>query len=195
MNLPKLASPRDYVGLFVYDFGEHVSVGYTAEEILMLRRHPSYGGGRAYLIHAVDEAGRLALRGAGEMDLFAEEAMVFGHDTPASAAASYERLTASAKDRPVSCPVRIESAPWAGGEHPHVVALIYKRHVSAAVSAWLLATGFSGGETVSCGAGALADHRRSAGESVASGYLTCRMGCTSRDESEVLSGVHRAIQR
>ncbi len=37
MKLPPLAQPERYVGLFVYDFKTHVSVGYTAVEIRYLR--------------------------------------------------------------------------------------------------------------------------------------------------------------
>ncbi len=195
MNLPYLESPRDYVGLFAYDIGNRVSIGYTADEIGMLRRHPSLGGGQAYLVHAVDEDGRIALRGATERDLFAEEAMLFGHDTSSAATASYERFTAAAKDHPLACPVRIELARDDGNECPHVVALVYRTHASPVVSAWLLATDFAGGESVRCGADALAAYRGAVSEPVASGYLTCLMRYTSRDDTAVLECVDQSVQR
>jgi hypothetical protein len=36
MELPKLQKPDRYVGLYVFDFGGQVSVGFTAEEVAEL---------------------------------------------------------------------------------------------------------------------------------------------------------------
>ena len=31
MNLPELEKPDKYVGLYIFDFGEHAGVGFTAQ--------------------------------------------------------------------------------------------------------------------------------------------------------------------
>ena len=67
MRIPPLKSPERYVGLFVFDFGDHTSVGYTVEEIAMLRRQPRYANGVAYSVQAADESGRMELCGLSGM--------------------------------------------------------------------------------------------------------------------------------
>ena len=36
MKLPKLQTPEKYVGLYVFDFGDHAGVGFTADEVAEL---------------------------------------------------------------------------------------------------------------------------------------------------------------
>lgn len=33
MKLPPLQDPEKYTGLYIFDFGDHISVGYTADEV------------------------------------------------------------------------------------------------------------------------------------------------------------------
>ena len=63
MKLPPLSHPERYVGLYVYDFKTHVSVGYTGVEIRYLRESAEFREGTAYEIYRVTEEGGLELRG------------------------------------------------------------------------------------------------------------------------------------
>lgn len=179
----------------MYDFGDHASVGYTAEEIAVLGRSPAHRDGRAYLIHAVDEDGVLSLRGATEVDLVGEESMIFRHRASPHAVASYEQIVGLAEERPLAALVKIELARHDGRDEAHAVALIYKLHAATVVSSWLIATGFAGGDSVDCGADVLAEYRADVPEAVASGYLACKMRYVSRGEDEVLASVELSVQR
>jgi hypothetical protein len=55
--------------------------------------------------------------------------------------------------------------------------------------------GFDGGDTVSGGADALSLYRAEAAPPSLSSFLNCRIGATSRTESEVLNRIHEPIQR
>ena len=66
MNIPRVNQPERYAGLFIYDFGDHVSVGYTAEEIDVLTRSELHKSGSAYQIYRVTDGGAMELRGKRE---------------------------------------------------------------------------------------------------------------------------------
>lgn len=195
MRLPRLESPQDYVGLYVYDFGDHASVGYTAEEVSVLKGRRDYADGQVYLIHNVDSHGNMALRGVSAGDMFAEEAMIFAHDEPLSARASYERLREGAVRCPLRCQARMELALFEGHDPPHVVALICRAHAGHAVGAWLLQTGFDGGDVVTGGTGDLAAYRAGNPTPLADCRLACHERYLPRTEAEVLDGVHAPVQR
>jgi len=46
MKLPKLEKPDKYVGLYVFDFGDHVGVGFAAEEVAELLESEKYRDGK-----------------------------------------------------------------------------------------------------------------------------------------------------
>ena len=88
MKLPRLNHPELYQGLYVFDFGDRVAVGYTAEEIEMMLM--KYRDGRAYKIHRATPQGELALRGRSHVDTSLEEAMLFFRDSAEKAAIKNE---------------------------------------------------------------------------------------------------------
>lgn len=195
VKLPALERPADYVGLCVFDFGDHTSVGYTADEIEVLRRDPRFAGGQAYVVHAVDDDGRLMLRGVSTESLRTEEAMIFGHNAAASARVSYDELKRRAEKNPLPCEVTMELADFASHQPSHVVVLICTALASQAVGAWLSSIGFAGGDVVSGGADVLADYRTAGSVRLATCSLHRREDCVSRNAADVLAGVDRAIQR
>jgi hypothetical protein len=48
MKLPKLEKPDRYQGLYVFDFGDHAGVGFTAEEVAELLDSERYKDGKVY---------------------------------------------------------------------------------------------------------------------------------------------------
>jgi hypothetical protein len=147
VRIPRLDCPQDFAGLFLYDFGSHVSVGYTAEEIRVLKGTPEHADGTAYRIHRVDQAGRFELQGVGDELLGRQTGMSFSYHDEADARADYDRLRAAAEAAPLRhsaqlCLVRLHE----GGMGAAVV-LSYPLHASASVSAWLAQATFDGGVT------------------------------------------------
>ncbi len=63
MKLPKLQKPERYVGLYIFDFGEHTGVGFTAQEVAELLESEKYKNGKVYKIHKAYPDGKLELKG------------------------------------------------------------------------------------------------------------------------------------
>jgi hypothetical protein len=195
MKLPPLANPRDYVGLFVFDFGDRANVGYVAEEIAFLMRHPRYRSGQAYVICGDDPAGRLALRGATELSLLVEEGMIFAHGSAASADASYEALRSASHSEPAPIAVRLERADSRSHSPSHLVVLTYRAHASALVGGWLQRLRFDGGDEVWAGADELARFLESGASLLQYCDLPTESRYTARTERATLESVHLPVQR
>ena len=61
MELPKLQKPDKYIGLYIFDFGDHCAVGFTAPEIAELLESETYRHGKVYKIHRAYPNGTLEL--------------------------------------------------------------------------------------------------------------------------------------
>ena len=125
MRLPVVEHPERYVGLYVFDFGTHVSIGYTASEIELLRQAASHREGTAYEIYRIDDSGRYELRGACDERLAAQEALCFLHADLTAARSDYDRLTAHAAQHPVPCAAEVILARIAAFDPPGVAAVTY----------------------------------------------------------------------
>lgn len=90
MNLPHLDNPELYQGLYVFDFGERVAVGYTGEEIEVLLGSAEFEGGRAFKIHHASADGQLSMRGVSRMDVGVREGIIFYRRSAEAARADYE---------------------------------------------------------------------------------------------------------
>ena len=195
MNLPPLNHPELYQGLYVFDFGEQVAVGYTAEEIEVLLRSPEHKDGRAYKIHHATAAGELSLRGLSRLDVNVREGIIFYRTSADAARGDFEALKQSA----------ITSAPpavlhWRLGsdsqaELPECTVLSYPAEASDRVGRWLEAIGFAGGDQVEAGAH-LADYFAKP-DTVEHDHLAIApdLRYHSRPPEEVLANVHKPIQR
>ncbi|MBM4025140.1 MAG: hypothetical protein FJ280_06975, partial [Planctomycetes bacterium] len=62
MKLPRLEKPDRYQGLYVFDFGDHTGVGFTAEEAAELLESERYKEGKVYKIQRAFPDGRMELR-------------------------------------------------------------------------------------------------------------------------------------
>ena len=99
MKLPPLGHPERYVGLHVYDFKTHVSVGYTGVEIRYLRESEEFRKGTAYQIYRVTEEGGLELRGTLDHRLTAKEAVCFLRHDAVGIASIHAPTTIDYRDR------------------------------------------------------------------------------------------------
>ena len=108
MRLPPLKDPLRYVGLFAFDFGEWVSVGYTAEEITVLLNSEQHKHGGAFRVHRADAEGRVELAGVSPYDLSGEEMMLFASSDSRRAGDGFSTLRRAAEKRPPPCSAKLE---------------------------------------------------------------------------------------
>ncbi len=195
MKIPPLKNPQRYIGLYVFDFGDWVSAGYTAEEVEILLGSSEYKNGQAYRIYRVDSQDRVELVGISPGDLLGDSMLLFASAGEDQARRDYDSLFEMARQRSLTCSVEMVLAEFSEGEMAFGVGLIYPYHAEKNVSDWLLAGGFAGGESVSGGTEVLQDYRRGANKSLASCVLECAEEYKPREKDEVLRQVREPLQR
>lgn len=194
-TLPAIPNPKPYEGLYVYDFGEHVAVGYTAGEIRVLRQSPAYQNGTTYQIYRVNERGGLELRGVQDTALVLQEAMCFLRKDGGEARRDYEVLVAAAQSRALPCNAELRLVRSYGFEPADLTALIYPGWASHLVAGWLGALQASPGDEVHGGVEAFRTLESGGGLTIASATLPSAMDYTDRSEEEVLASTDRPLQR
>ncbi|UCF32507.1 MAG: hypothetical protein JSV78_09240 [Phycisphaerales bacterium] len=195
LKLPAIKDPERYVGLFVYDFGSHTSVGYTAGEISILRSSTEHAAGTAYQIYRVHEYGGLELRGVMDERLLAPEAMCFLRDDPATARGDFDFLRQAARTTPIPCLAQIELARLYSFKPPQVTALLYPAASSPVVGQWLNRVAFSGGDFVYGGLDVHLQYASADGIRIASEELNADLDYHDRAAEAVLAAVDHAFQR
>ena len=195
MKLPALTDPQRYVGLYAFDFGDWVSVGYTAPEIDLLLADKTHGSGQAFRIHRVDEQGRIELAGVSARDLTGDDIMLFACSDAEIAAEMFSQLRKLAAERQLPCSTQLNLVDIADLDPPHAVCMIFPRHARSPVATWLSETGFNGGDMAMGGPTILQTYHASNAIPIASCRLPGKMDCTVRSPDEVLGSVRRTLQR
>jgi len=195
MKLPKLDEPTRYAGLYVFDFGDQVAVGYTADEIAILLEHEAYREGKAYKIHRAWPDGTLELKGVPAVRFQLEEGLFFYRIDPAAARRDFEQLKTLAADEPPPCRAKLHLARIEGASPPHCLALIYPAEYSDEIGQWLCRIGFEGGDRVEGGISHVTDYYQSNVSRIEQHQLWGTLDRTSRSAEEVLASVHKAVQR
>ncbi|MFQ5590889.1 MAG: hypothetical protein ACE5HE_06990 [Phycisphaerae bacterium] len=194
-GIPAVTDPEAYVGLYVYDFKTHVSIGYTYSEIAYLRESSAYRGGSAYEIYRATEGGGFELRGATDQRLSAKEAMCFLRRHPAKARGDYDALRDAASRQPLPCPVEMRLAVARVFDPPNMTALIYAAAASNSVSGWLGRVGFHGGDRVVGGVDLCAELLSSENTRIDACDLPTMMRYCDRSAEEVFRTVNKPLQR
>ena len=195
MNLPHLDNPELYQGLYVFDFGERVAVGYTAEEIEVLLASPEHRGGRAFKIHHASAEGQLSLRGLSRMDVGVREEMIFYRRAAAAARADYEALKKSAMLKAPPVPLHWHLAHDPELDVADFTLLIYAAEATDRVGRWLESIGFAGGDHVEAGPGILDSCKHAGAKEHEKIAIAPDARYHSRPAAEVLATVHKPIQR
>ena len=195
MKLPELDNPQRYEGLYIFDFQGQIGVGYTAREIEILLESEKYRDGKVYKIHRACPDGRLEIKGISNQVFQAESGMFFYGRDQQQVRKDYQDLLELAQAGQFPCRAKLHlSRVESQQETKYVVALIYPAEYEEDVSAWLLRTGYSCGESVSGGSSQVADYYAHY-EKINSFQLWGVLDGTTRDADQVLADVGRAVVR
>lgn len=195
MKLPSLEHPDAYVGLYVVDFGETCSVGYTGEEVARLLESEAYADAKVYRIHNAKPDGTMELRGVSRMRFELEAGVFFySRDLP-SARTEYEHIHALAEASPLPCRARL----FLGGFREEtklrfVVGLAFPAEYDEDISSWLLAHEVTAGERADGGVARLAEVY-SQTQAIDSCQLHADPAVAARGMDELLASVGEPIQR
>lgn len=202
MKLPPIPTPQRYAGLYVYDFPRgsvfpdgHVSVGYTASEIRILRESEAYRDGTAYEIYRVSDEGTIELRAVLDQRLAAREAVCFLRADGAAAQRDYEGLREAADRAPLPCAAELQLARLHEFDPQNLTGLAYPAAATTAVAVWLEKNGIEAGDRVVGGIDVHATLASSDGERIASCHLPTLIDYHDRPAEDVLRTVDKPLQR
>jgi len=193
-KLPILSDPVKYSGLYIFDFGDHVAVGYTAEEIEFLLADSRYAGGNVYKICHARADGTLEIRGANPLSWNLMTGMVFWFDDLTSAVNALKTLQALAAKigPPGNFDLLVIHHP--DENYPYSLIMRYISELEDILSAWLLKIEFNCGKSVESGANLISDLLANSTE-----MLREQIGAVpfrrSRSRQEVLDTVNLSVQR
>jgi hypothetical protein len=193
MKLPKLEKPQRYTGLYVFDFGDHAGVGFTAEEVAELLDSERYREGKVYKIHRAYPDGRLELKGMPAESFQLEAGMLFYSTDPQTAQGDFERLGDLAIRLAPPCRAKVQLAQYTADKF--AVALIYPAEYDTEVSRWLLEADYRTMGQVEGGIGAVERYYRDAPAILDRHQLFGATETISRSGDELLACVGLPVQR
>jgi hypothetical protein len=193
MKLPKLEQPDRYQGLYVFDFGDHAGVGFTAEEVAELLDSERYKDGKVYKIQRAFPDGRMELRAVPAATFQLEAGMLFYATDEATARGDFKRLVALAVRSTPPSRAKVQLARYA--EDKYAVALIYPAERDAEVSSWLLEGEYRAAGPAEGGIGAIERYYQDRPEILETHQLFGASENISRTGRELLEAVALAVQR
>lgn len=193
MKLPELQKPEKYVGLYIFDFGDHTGVGFTAEEVAELLESEKYQHGKVYKIHRAYPDGTLELKGVPAQTFQLEAGMFFYSSTLETARGDFKKLVDLAVGTAPPCRAKVHLAKY--DDDKFVVALIYPAEYDDEVSLWLSDGQYKTSGTAEGGIEAVQRYYDYKPEILDKHQLFGKSESISRTGSELLAGLKVAIQR
>ena len=193
MKLPELEKPEKYVGLYIFDFGDHSGVGFTAEEVAELLESEKYKDGKVYKIHKAYPDSRLEIKGVPNEMFQLEAGMFFYSSEQETSRRGFKELVSLAVKSPPPCRAKVHLAKYA--DDKLVVALIYPAEYDSEFSSWLLEGDYRTKGAAEGGVGAVQRYYDQQPEILDRHQLFGQSEVISRTGSELLSSLKLAVQR
>ena len=193
MKLPELEKPEKYVGLYIFDFGDHTGVGFTAEEVAELLESEKYKEGKVYKIHKAYPDGRLELKGVQSQTFQLESGMFFYSSELETARRDFKGLVDLAVKSSSPCRAKVHLAKYE--DDKLAVALIYPAEYDGEFSSWLLDGQYRTGGAAEGGVGAVQKYYDRKPEILDRHQLFGQSELISRTGRELLSSLKMAVQR
>ena len=193
MKLPELEKPEKYVGLYIFDFGDHTGVGFTAEEVAELLESEKYKDGKVYKIHNAYPEGRLELRGIPAETFELEAGMFFYSNDLETARRNFKQLVNLAVKAAPPCRAKVHLAKY--GEDRFVTALIYPAEYDSEFSSWLLEGRYRAEGATEGGVEAVQRYYDRQAEILDRHQLFGQADSVSRTGQELLACLKLAVQR
>jgi len=193
MKLPKLKNSEKYIGLYIFDFGEHTGVGFTAEEVAELLESEKYKHSKVYKIHRAYPDGTLELKGVPAQTFQLEAGMFFYSNSLESTRRDFKKLVDLADKITPPCRAKVHLSKYSNDKY--VVALIYPAEYDDELSSWLLDGQYKTSGAVESGVGAVQRYFNFEPEILDRYQLFAKSELRSRSGQELLAGLKLAVQR
>jgi hypothetical protein len=193
MKLPELKNSEKYVGLYIFDFGDHCGIGFTAEEVAELFESERYKNCKAYKIHKAYPDGRLELKGV-RAEIFQLEAGMFSYSSNLrTAKGDFKALVNLAVKTSPPCRAKVQLAKYT--DEKFVTALIYPAEYDEEISTWLLDGDYKTSGAAEGGIEAVQRYYDAKPEIIERHQLFGQSENKSRSGSELLANLKLAVQR
>jgi len=193
MKLPKLQKPDKYVGLYVFDFGEHSGVGFTAQEVAELLESQRYKDCKVYKIHKAYPDGKLELKGVRAEIFQLEAGMFFYSSDVETTRRDFKELVNLAVETAPPCRAKVHLAKYS--DDKLVLALIYPAEYDDEISSWLLDGEYKTSGAAEGGVGAVQRYYDYKPEILERHQLFGESEFESRTGEELSAHIKLAVQR
>ncbi|MHC4482419.1 MAG: hypothetical protein ACYSW4_02600 [Planctomycetota bacterium] len=193
MKLPKLQNNEKYVGLYVFDFGDHTGVGFTAREVAELLESEKYKDGKVYKIHKAYPDGKLESKGIPSEIFQLEAGMFFYSGNLETAKRDFKQLVDLAVASAPPCRAKVHLAKY--NNDKFVVAFIYPAEYDDEVSSWLSTGEYKTSGPAEGGIEVVARYYDHKPEILERHQLFGETAFESRTGQELLAAAKLAIQR
>jgi len=193
MKLPELENSEKYVGLYIFDFGDHCGVGFTAEEVAELFESERYKNCKAYKIHKAYPDGRLELKGIRPEIFQLEAGMFFYSRARETAKGDFKALVNLAVRTSPPCRAKVHLAKYT--DEKFVTALIYPAEYDEEISTWLLDGGYKASGAAEGGIETVQRYYDYKPQILDRYQLFSKSEYQSRSGSELLANLKLAVQR
>ena len=193
MKLPKLQSSERYIGLYVFDFGDHCGVGFTAQEVAELLDSEKYKDCKVYKIHKAYPDGRLELKGVQPQTFQLEAGMFFYSQDEQTASRDFKELTNLAVRIAPPCRAKVHLAKYA--DDKFITAIIYPAEYDDEISRWLSDGDYKTAGAAQGGIGAVQRYYDAKPEILDRHQLFEKSDIISRTSEELLANLKLAVQR
>jgi hypothetical protein len=136
MKLRELQNSQKYIGLYVVDFGQYSSVGFTAEEVTELLESEKYSDCKVYKIHNARPDGTVELKGVQAQTFQLEMGMFFYSADLHTARGDFKNLVNLAVKTAPPCRAKVHLAEY--NDDKFVTAVIYPAEYNDEISRWFL---------------------------------------------------------
>lgn len=193
MKLPKLQNSEKYIGLYIFDFGDHTGVGFTAEEVAELLESEKYKHNKVYKIHRAYPDGTIELKGVPSQAFHLEAGMFFYSNALESSREDFKKLVCLADKITSPCRAKLHLSKYV--DDKYVVALIYPAEYDDELSSWLLDGQYKTSGAVEGGIGAVQKYFDYEPEILERHQLFAKSELKSRTGQELLGSLKLAVQR
>lgn len=193
MKLPKLHDSQKYTGLYIFDFGDHTGVGFTAEEVAELLESEKYKNCKVYKIHRAYPDGKLELKGVPAQTFQLEAGMFFYSQDIETSKEDFRKLTDLADKASVPCRAKVHMSKY--NNEKYVVALIYPAEYDDEFSSWLLDGQYKTDSAVEGGIDAVQRYYDTKPEILDRYQMFGESKLISRTGEELMAGLKSAVQR
>ncbi|MFH1882104.1 MAG: hypothetical protein ABIL62_05265 [Planctomycetota bacterium] len=191
--MPKLQNSEKYVGLYIFDFGDHAGVGFTAEEAAEILESEKYKDGKVYKIHRAYPDGRLELKGLPSQTFQLEAGMFFYSSALETARGDFKKLVGLAVGTAPPCRAKVHLVKY--DDDKFAVAIIYPAEYNDEVSSWLLDGQYKTSGAAEGGIEAVQRYYDYKPEIIDRHQLFGKSESISRTGQELLAGLKMAVQR